>query len=79
MDFQQIGTTGTGYITNGNMWGHPHAARAKCDDGKIRTVRLNQAADTAFTWRGRASIKSKTITGYITSDKEGIKFNQYKR
>jgi hypothetical protein len=50
------------------MFQHPsHAIRVMCFDGKRRNVRLNIDADTAFSWPGRASIKGKTVRGYVTS------------
>lgn len=62
--------TGTGMVDNGNGWHHPHAARAMCPDGKVRTVRLSQAADTFFTWpaRGRATAGGRTVRGYVGYD-----------
>ena len=55
------------YVDNGNPWHHPHKAiNVLCFDGKRRTVRLNLQADSFFSWPGRASIKGKTVSGYIT-------------
>ena len=55
------------FITNGNPWNHPYkAANVLCGDGKRRTVRLNQEADSWFSWPGRCTIKGKTIRGYVT-------------
>lgn len=68
---------GTCYITNGNMWRHPYAAKAKCPDGVIRTVRLNQQADTYFSWPGRCTIKGKTLTGFVTGGDNGLEFHPY--
>ena len=68
----------TGFIDNGNIWGHPHAARALCEDGKIRKVRLNQSPDTAFSWSGRASIKGKTVRGFVYHGDGGtMRFTTY--
>lgn len=54
-------------VTNGNAWGHPHkAVNVLCPDGRRRTVRLNQAADSFFSWPGRASINGRTVRGYVT-------------
>jgi hypothetical protein len=54
-------------VTNGNMWGHPHkATNVLCADGKRRTIRLNQSADTFFSWPGRTSIGGKSVRGYVT-------------
>lgn len=54
----------TGFISN-NIWGHPHAATAICEDGKVRKVRLNQSPDTYFSWTGRTSLKGKTVRGMV--------------
>lgn len=64
----------TGFITNGNAWGHPHAAYALCFDGRVRKVRLNQAADTWFSWSGRVTIKGVTVSGYVTKTDQGLEF-----
>ena len=70
-------TKETGFITNGNAWGHHHAAYARCFDGKVRKVRLNQAADTWFSWSGRATIKGVTVRGYITGGGDCLNFVLY--
>ena len=70
-------TKETGFITNGNAWGHPNAAYALCFDGKVRKVRLNQAADTWFSWSGRAAINGVTVRGYITGTDNGLEFRLY--
>lgn len=67
----------TGFITNGNIWGHPHAARAICEDGKVRKVRLNVSPDSTFSWSGRASIKGKTVRGFVYKDEGGLRFTTY--
>ena len=68
----------TGFITNGNAWGHPHAAYALCFDGKVRKVRLNQQADSWSSWPGRVTIKGVTVSGYITgADNGDIEFRLY--
>lgn len=65
-------TTQAQWITNGNAWGHPHKVKdALCFDGKRRTVRLNQQADSAFSWSGRCNIKGKTVCGYVTGTDNG--------
>jgi hypothetical protein len=67
----------TKMITDG-MWQHPVKAIALCDDGKIRTVRLNQQASNAFAWQGRTTLQGKTITGYVHPDENGtIRFSEY--
>lgn len=56
------------FVDNGNHWHHPHkAVDVLCADGKRRTVRLNQCADTLFSWPGRCTINGKTVTGFITT------------
>lgn len=67
----------TGFITNGNAWGHPHAAYALCFDGKFRKVRLNQQADSWFSWSGRVTIKGVTVCGYVTGTDNGLEFRLY--
>jgi hypothetical protein len=68
----------TSFITNGNIWQHAHAALALCEDGKIRKVRLEEAADNAFAWPGKIRIANKTIRGYVGSNEDGLFFVQYK-
>ena len=65
----------TGFITNGNVWGHPNTAYALCFDGRVRKVRLNQQADSFFSWPGRVTINGVTVRGYVTgADNGGIEF-----
>lgn len=60
------------WITNGNMWGHPHAVKgALCFDGRRRTVRLNVQPDSFFSWSGRTKIKGKSVRGYVATDTPG--------
>ena len=62
----------THFVTNGNPWGHPYAAKAYGPGGGgIITVRLNQSADTFFTWPGRASVNGKTVRGFVFSRDDG--------
>lgn len=65
---------GTGLVSNGNMWGYPHVALAIAEDGKLRRVRLNQQADTVFSWPGRASIKGRTVTGFVMVENGILRF-----
>ena len=67
-------TKETGYITNGNIWNHPYAAHAICPDGKIRKIRLNQQANTWFSWPGRCS---KYGRGFVTVKDEMLVFTPY--
>ena len=67
----------TGFVSNGNVWGHPHAAYALCFDGRVRKVRLNQVADTWFSWSGRVTIKGVTVRGYITGTDNGLEFKLF--
>lgn len=58
---------GAKWYGNG-AWQHPwYVLNCLCEDGKRRTIRLNQAADTFFSWPGRASIGGKTVRGYVTT------------
>lgn len=56
------------YPLQGNHWQHPVLARAEFPDGIIRTVRLNQQADTFFSWPGRTSYKRHTVRCFVTCD-----------
>ena len=64
----------TGFITNGNAWGHPHAAYAICFDGKVRKVRLNQQSDSWSSWPGMVTINGVTVRGLITGTDNGLEF-----
>lgn len=59
-------------------WKHPYKAIARCEDGTVRTVRLNQEADTWFSWPGRTTIQGKSIRGYVTQDGAELRFISYK-
>jgi hypothetical protein len=48
-------------------WGTMRRCTAICPDGKVRTIRIHQAADTI---RGRTTIKGMAVTGYV-STKDG--------
>lgn len=62
-----IAKNGTGVCRTGyGFWEHPTAMKAQCEDGVIRTIRLNQQADTFFSWSGRTTIKGKSVRGYVT-------------
>lgn len=53
-------------------WHHPVAVRgALCPDGRRRTVRLNQQADTYFSWPGRTTIAGRSVRGFVCSDQDG--------
>jgi hypothetical protein len=53
-------------------WRHPQVVRgALCPDGKRRSVTLGQAADTYFSWPGRASINGRTVSGFVTTGASG--------
>ena len=64
----------TGFVTDGNAWGHPHAAYAICFDGKVRKVRLNLEASTWDCWPGRVTINGVTVRGYVTGTDDGLEF-----
>ncbi len=49
-------------------WRNPVIAKAEFPDGKIRTVRLNQSADSYFSWPGRTSWKRFTVTCFVTNE-----------
>lgn len=67
-----------------NAWYHPtKAINVLCEDGKRRVVRLNQQADTWFSWSGRCTIYGKTQRGYVTSiesddGKHDLEFHIYR-
>ena len=66
------------WITNGNMWEHPHAVKgALCFDGRRRTVRLNIQPDTYFSWPGRTKIHGKSVRGYVVVDDGDAAFRLY--
>lgn len=58
-------------------WQHPVACRAICPDGKTRTVRLSQAADTFFSWPGRVTIGKRTVRGFVSIEDERYIFTPY--
>ena len=69
---------GTGMIAWPGGWEHPYAALARCPDGRIRRVRLNQSADTFFSWPGRVSAYGKTMRGYVSKAANGeTRFTPY--
>ena len=77
-EFFELWQPCTRFIDNGNIWGHPHAAKAVCADGIVRKVRLNQSPDTFFSWSGRVTIKKLTVTGYVHADDSGeLVFSAY--
>ena len=70
---------GTGFITNGNHWQHPYKARARLEgDGRILTIRLNQAPDTAFSWGGRTTVGKKSVRGFVHNVDGQLFFTPYK-
>ena len=70
-------TKETGFITNSTPWEHLRAAYALCFDGKVRKVRLNQQADTWYSWPGRVTINGVTVRGYVTGTDDGLEFVLY--
>lgn len=58
----------TGMFVCPGGWEHPVIARAEFPDGVVRTVRLNQQADTFFSWPGRAAWKRHTVRCFVTCD-----------
>lgn len=69
---------GTCWYTTGSIWNFRVLAMAKCEDGVIRTIRLNQQPDTAFSHPGRTSIQRKSVRGFVSSDDGTLKFTAYK-
>lgn len=70
---------GARWYGNG-FWRHPWYVRdVPCQDGKRRTVRLTQQADTYFSWSGRASIGGRTVRGAILTGDNGAEFHAYPR
>ena len=50
---------------------HPAQVRhALCPDGVRRTVRLNQQADTYFSWPGRTTIKGRSVRGFVSTTQD---------
>lgn len=74
--------------TNGETWVDPEEyaypagslrqsrrrGRVLFPDGKIRAVKLG-VADTFFTIPARASWNGRTVSGFVSSDETGFKFN----
>ena len=60
-------------------WQHPVAIRgALCPDGRRRTVRLNQDADTYFSWPGRTTtIGGRSVRGFVMTEDDDWKFTPY--
>jgi hypothetical protein len=51
-------------------WQIPYkACNVLCSDGKRRTARTAQSADTYFSLPARVSVRGKTVSGYITGCK----------
>jgi hypothetical protein len=53
--------------------------RARCDDGRTRTVRVRHThgsiyADTFFSVPAYARVKRKTVRGFVSSDEAGLRF-----
>ena len=66
-------------LTGYGQWNHPLAMKAICEDGVIRTIRLNQQADTFFSWPGRTTIKKKSVTGWVSCDDGVYHFHANKK
>jgi len=61
-----------------SFWSHPWYVRGViCADGKRRTVRLNEAPDTYFSYPGRASIGGRTVRGFVHTDDQDTYFTVY--
>jgi len=65
-------------VTGYGEWQHPVAIRkALCPDGVRRTIRLNQQADTYFSWPGRTTIKGRSVRGFVTTENDDYTFTPY--
>lgn len=64
------------HMTN-DPWRHPYKAiNVLCEDGKRRTVYLNKAPDTYFSWGGRCKIKGVSTRGWVTSEDGDYTFHR---
>jgi hypothetical protein len=66
------------YYWNGSYWQHPIRAIADFN-GTLRMVRLNQQADTFFSWPGRTSYGRFTLRCYVTTNDDGRLIGHYER
>lgn len=64
----EVHAEGTGFYSIPGPCNLRVLAMAKCEDGVVRTIRLNQQPDTWFSHPGRTSIKGKAVRGYVTMD-----------
>lgn len=46
--------------------------KAFCADGQVRTATFTAEADTFFSVPARVSVGGKTVSGFVTSDKDSI-------
>lgn len=53
-------------ITTCAPWGLNVACRAICPDGRVRSVRIAQTADTFFSTPASVRVRGKTVSGYVT-------------
>lgn len=67
------------YLTQSFPWGVYVGGRAKCSDGKVRTLsRIAQTADTFFSVPATVKVKGRSVAGYISlSDEEVVTFHAY--
>lgn len=59
---------------------YPYKCMAIFEDGKIRTVFLNQSPDTYFSHGGRSKVSGKSVRGFISIKEDGeMYFTAYKK
>jgi len=58
-------------VTVTTPWGLFVKGKAVCPDGKVRTVRLAQTADTFFSIPASVKYRGKTVAGYATFNEDG--------
>jgi hypothetical protein len=74
-----LNTTGQATWWGNGFWQHAWYVRdALCEDGRRRTVRLNQQADTYFSWAGRTTIGGKSVRGFVSGDDKETTFIAFK-
>ncbi len=64
-------TSKTGCFRSKHGWQQIQSIRALCPDGEVRTCRVAQAPDTAFTIRGNVTIWGISLSGYIDVGADG--------
>jgi hypothetical protein len=54
------------WVEQSGPWGLFTRARARCEDGQLRIVKLSVCADSFFSVPARVSYRGKTVCGFIT-------------